>query len=64
MLVGMKTTADADVELIASRALRLADRACGAVTTRLNFQYLLYPSSFLCEGEGLRTSVMLTARWP
>lgn len=46
MLVGMKTTADPDVDLIARRWLRLADRACDSVTTPLSLQYVLYPSSF------------------
>ncbi len=46
MLVGMKTTDDPDVDLISSRWVRVADRACHAITTPLNLQYLFYPSSF------------------
>jgi glycosyltransferase involved in cell wall biosynthesis len=47
MLVGMKTTTDADVSLFASRPLRMADYGFGKVMDRLSLQYLFYPSSFL-----------------
>jgi glycosyltransferase involved in cell wall biosynthesis len=46
LYVGMKVTDDPDVRLIAGRAMRLLDRACGTATERLSLQYLAYPSSF------------------
>jgi len=47
MLVGQRRTADPDVRLLKRNAgWRAADRACAAVTDRLDLQYVLYPSSF------------------
>jgi glycosyltransferase involved in cell wall biosynthesis len=47
MLVGERRTDDPDVRLLKrSLAWRAADRACAALTDRLDLQYLLYPSSF------------------
>ncbi|MHB8643784.1 MAG: glycosyltransferase [Gaiellaceae bacterium] len=47
MLVGVRRTDDADVRLLKRNlAWRAADRACAALTDRLDLQYVLYPSSF------------------
>src|SRR5262249_37144047 len=47
MLVGVRRTDDADVRLLKRNAAwRAADRACAAVTDRLDLQYVMYPSSF------------------
>jgi glycosyltransferase involved in cell wall biosynthesis len=47
MLVGVRGTNDADVRPLKRNLVwRAADRACAAVTDRLDLQYVLYPSSF------------------
>ncbi len=47
MLVGERRNTDPDVRLLKRNAgWRAADRACSAVTDRLDLQYVLYPSSF------------------
>lgn len=47
MLVGQRRTDDPDVRFLKRNlAWRAADRACAAVTDRLNLQYVFYPSSF------------------
>ncbi len=46
MLVGLKTTDDEDVDLIATRRFWMLDRAVGKVVDSFSLQHLFYPSSF------------------
>lgn len=45
MLVGVKSTEDPDVQLIAGPGWSMLDRIANSVTGRLSLQYLFYPSS-------------------